>query len=107
MSNASARCGFLPGPLHIPAYKNPDSASPLHFCLVSESSTSVEGPAGKMVSNSSADDVASTFPLSLPVSLPLSVFLNTRWIKQPGLCNSHKALAEEFKVTDSTAALTY
>ncbi|KAG7227452.1 hypothetical protein INR49_005266, partial [Caranx melampygus] len=35
-------------PLHILAYINPDSPSPPHFCLVSESSTSVEGQADKM-----------------------------------------------------------
>lgn len=61
-------------PLHILAYINPGSPSSLHFCLVSESSTSVEGQADKMVSNCLAGDVALKFPLSFSLTLPLSLF---------------------------------
>lgn len=73
MSYAAACSAFQPAPsTSLPAYINPDSPSPPHFCLVSESSTSVEGRADKMVSNCSTDDVALKFQLSLSFSLCLS-----------------------------------
>lgn len=76
MSYAAACSAFQPAPsTSLPAYISPDSPSPPHFCLVSESSASVEGRADKMVSNCWTDDVALKFWLSLSSSLPLSLFL--------------------------------
>lgn len=60
-----------------------------------------------MVSNCLTDDVTLKFPLYLPFSFPLSLFLSIRWIKQPALFNDHKASAVEMKDTDSKAALSY
>lgn len=53
-------------PLHILRDKSSAPPAPAHFCLVSESWTSAEGRANKMVSNCSADDVALWFRLRFP-----------------------------------------
>lgn len=67
---------FSACPLHILAYISPGSPFLLHFCLVSESSTLVEGQADKMVSNCLADkNFHSLFLLVFSAKYSLNIWL--------------------------------